>query len=94
MTWLLDTNVISAVLKGVPSVADRVRATPPSAIAISPVTVAELRFGVARRRSQALEASLARLLGDLRVVRMPLIWPADSWRIASIWAGPYIWPTH
>lgn len=68
MTWLLDTNVISAAMRGVGGVADRLRATPPSAIVVSPISVAELRFGASRRGSAALDASLARLLGDLHVV--------------------------
>lgn len=67
MTWLLDTNVLSAALRGIPSVVDRLRATPPSAIVISPISVAELRFGAARRRSPALDSACTRLLAELRV---------------------------
>lgn len=67
MTWLLDTNVIRAAMRGVGGVADRLRATPPSAIVLSPISVTELRYGASRRGSATLDASLAQLLGDLLV---------------------------
>lgn len=67
MSWLLDTNVVSAAIRGVPRVVERLRATAPSALCISPVTVAELRYGAARRGSATLDAVLACVLGELRV---------------------------
>jgi len=65
VTWLLDTNVLSATLRSIPSVVDQLHATPPSAIVISPISVAELRFGAARRRSPALDSAC--LLAEMRV---------------------------
>lgn len=67
MSWLLDTNVVSAAIRGVPAVVERLRAAAPSAVCISPVTVAELRYGAARRASPALDGILARILAGLRV---------------------------
>ncbi len=73
MTWLLDTNVLSAAVRGIPSVADRLRATPPSTIVISPISVAELRFGAARRRSPVLDSSWP--IGRIRAAPCLLLTP-------------------
>jgi tRNA(fMet)-specific endonuclease VapC len=48
--YLLDTNTVSYVIKGnIPRVQVRLAKVPPARIAISVVTEAELRFGVASR---------------------------------------------
>jgi tRNA(fMet)-specific endonuclease VapC len=44
--YLLDTNTVSALMRGVPSVAARLAKTPRSDVAISQVTVAEIEFGL------------------------------------------------
>ena len=54
-------------MRGVGGVVNRLRATPPSAIILSPISVSELRFGASRRGSAALDANVARLLGGLHV---------------------------
>ncbi len=47
--YLLDTNTASYVIKGnVPRVRERLQRVPAADIAISVITEAELRFGVAR----------------------------------------------
>ena len=52
--YLLDTNVASYVIKGnVPRVRERLLKVPMAEVAISAVTEAELRFGVARRPEAA-----------------------------------------
>ena len=49
MIYLLDTNVASYVIKGnIPQVRQRLVKVPLASVAISVVTEAELRFGVAR----------------------------------------------
>jgi tRNA(fMet)-specific endonuclease VapC len=48
--YLLDTNIVSYIIKGnVPRVRERLVRVPMAQIAISVVTEAELRFGVVRR---------------------------------------------
>jgi len=50
MGYLLDTNIASYVIKGnIPRVRQRLLKVPMAEIAISAVTEAELRFGVARK---------------------------------------------
>lgn len=50
MNYLLDTNILSEALKKRPEprVLEKLRATPPRALATSVVCVAELRYGAAR----------------------------------------------
>lgn len=65
MTYLLDTCLISDFARGVPPVVARLVATPPSATAISAITVMEVEFGlllrpgVARRLRRVLDALFA-----------------------------------
>lgn len=48
--YLLDTNIASHVIKGdIPSVRERLVAIPVESVAVSAVTEAELRYGVAKR---------------------------------------------
>jgi len=54
MIYLLDTNVASYVIKGnIPQVRQRLVKVPLASVAISVVTEAELRFGVARKPEAA-----------------------------------------
>lgn len=48
MRYLLDTNMVSHVIKGRPEVQARLRQLPLSALAISAVTLGELRYGLAK----------------------------------------------
>lgn len=48
--YMLDTNIASHVIKGdIPRVVERLAAVPMSDVAVSVVTEAELRYGVAKR---------------------------------------------
>ena len=50
MSYLLDTNIASYVIKGnIPQVRQRLLRVPIAEVSISVVTEAELRFGVARK---------------------------------------------
>jgi tRNA(fMet)-specific endonuclease VapC len=52
--YLLDTNIVSYVLKGVPSgIRTRVDSKPSESLAISAITAAELRYWIARRPGQS-----------------------------------------
>lgn len=69
--YLLDTNMASYVIKGnIPRVRERLVKVPMAQVAISAVTEAELRFGVARRPEAArLETAVEEFL--LRVDSLP-----------------------
>jgi tRNA(fMet)-specific endonuclease VapC len=54
LKYLLDTNVASDYLKGVPTVVNHVQNCHPGDIAISAVTVMELSYGAKRRNSSQL----------------------------------------
>lgn len=80
MKYVLDTNTVSALMKGVPSVAIRLEKTDRADVAISQVTVAEIEFGLRyvppskRRRLlqeqwQTIGAELIRLPWDDEVSR-------------------------
>lgn len=73
MRYLLDTNTVSALMRGEPHVSTRVAGTPREDIAISQVTAAEIEFGLrylpASRRRRALEAQWSAIGPEL--VRLP-----------------------
>jgi tRNA(fMet)-specific endonuclease VapC len=49
MRYMLDTNIVSHLLRGHPSVVARVQAVPMASLCISAITEAELYFGLAKR---------------------------------------------
>ena len=73
MRYLLDTNTVSALMRGEPHVATRVEGTPREDIAISQVTAAEIEFGLrylpASKRRRALEAQWSAIGPEL--IRLP-----------------------
>ena len=60
MTYVLDTNAVSALMKGSPAVVERLAATGPAAVAIPQPVLAEIAFGLERlprsKRRAALQA--------------------------------------
>ena len=76
--YLLDTNMASYVIKGnVPLVRERLLNVPIAQVAITAVTEAELRFGVARKPDAArLKIAVEEFL--LRVDRLP--WDSEAAR--------------
>lgn len=73
MRYLLDTNTVSALMRGQQVVAARLAKTPREDVAISQVTVAEIEFGLrylpASKRRRALEAQWAAIGSELN--RLP-----------------------
>ena len=66
---LLDTNTVSALMKGHEAVTSRFRAIAPESVCLSVVTEAELLFGVARRpEAKTLRAAVEELLGAIDVL--------------------------
>jgi tRNA(fMet)-specific endonuclease VapC len=74
--YLLDTNTASFVIMGnVPRVRERLLKVPMAEVAISAVTEAELRFGVARRpKAAGLKIAVEKFL--LRVESLP--WGSEA----------------
>jgi tRNA(fMet)-specific endonuclease VapC len=73
LKYLLDTNTVSALMRGQERVAARVAKTPREDVAISQVTVAEIEFGLrylpASKRRKVLEAQWAAIGSEL--IRLP-----------------------
>jgi tRNA(fMet)-specific endonuclease VapC len=73
LRYLLDTNMVSALMRGDPHVAARVAGTPREDVAISQVTASEIEFGLrhlpASRRRRAMEAQWAAIGAEL--IRIP-----------------------
>jgi tRNA(fMet)-specific endonuclease VapC len=73
LRYLLDTNTVSALMRGEPGVATRVAGTPREDVAISQVTAAEIEFGLrylpASKRRRKLEAQWSAIGAEL--VRLP-----------------------
>ncbi|MEY3545988.1 MAG: hypothetical protein RLZZ313_349 [Verrucomicrobiota bacterium] len=68
MKFLLDTCAVSDYLRGVDSVVQRIQKVRPSDVAISAVTVMELRYGATRRQSPKLTASVDAFLSGISVL--------------------------
>ncbi|NDC79485.1 MAG: type II toxin-antitoxin system VapC family toxin [Chitinophagia bacterium] len=68
MKFLLDTCSVSDYLRGVDSVVQRLQKAKPSEVAISAVTVMELRYGASRRQSPKLTAAVEAFLNDVSVL--------------------------
>ncbi len=67
--FMLDTNVASALMRGQPNVAARLRAAAPESVCLSVVTEAELLFGVAKRPDAArLRIAVDELLAAIDVL--------------------------
>ena len=68
MKYLLDTTVVSDYLRGAASVVQKIQKARPSDLAISAVTVMELRYGAARRQSATLSAAVETFIANITVV--------------------------
>jgi tRNA(fMet)-specific endonuclease VapC len=72
---MLDTNIVSQMVRGNPSVARRVVAAPTDSLFISAITAGELFFGLAKRPdAKRLHLAVQQFL--LRVDVLP--WDGDS----------------
>ena len=76
MRYLLDTNIVSAVIRDPQGhVTMRIREVGEANIATSIIVAAELRYGVAKKGSARLTAQVEAVLGALEV--LPFEDPAD-----------------
>ena len=65
---MLDTDTVSYALRGVGDVGARLLARRPSELAISALTVAELRFGAERRKSKRLHRLVDAFCGGVTIL--------------------------
>jgi tRNA(fMet)-specific endonuclease VapC len=69
MRYMLDTNMVSHLLKAHPAVAQRVTATPMASLCISAITEGELLFGLAKRpAAKQLQLAVTELLKRVDVL--------------------------
>lgn len=68
LRFMLDTDSVSYAIRGVGKVGQRIVEQKPSELCISAITLAELRFGVERRKSRKLEQAVAAFLSDIAVI--------------------------
>ena len=58
MIYVLDTNAVSALMKGSPAVVERLTATAPAEVAVPQPVLAEIAFGIDRLPRSKRRASL------------------------------------
>ena len=69
MRYMLDTNIVSQLIRKHPSVVSRVTAAPMAALCISAVTEGELLFGLAKRPAATqLHAAVTEFLKRVEVL--------------------------
>ena len=66
--YLLDTDTVSFALRGQGKVAEEILARKPSHLAVSAITVGELRFGAEKRKSKKLHRLIDTFIGALEVL--------------------------
>lgn len=77
MVWLLDTNIVSHLLREPQgAVTERIRTVGLPNIAVSIIVAAELKFGAIKRNSKALTAGIESFLA--RTPILPFETPADD----------------
>src|SRR5687768_1934697 len=62
LRFMLDTDSVSYAIRGVGKVGERIIERKPSELCVSAITLAELRFGIERRKSRKLEQAVASFL--------------------------------
>jgi tRNA(fMet)-specific endonuclease VapC len=70
MRYLLDTCVISDFIKGEPGTQARLTQTVPTDIAVSVITVMELRYGLSinPQRAQKIEPAISSFLASVTIL--------------------------
>ncbi|MEM6253508.1 MAG: type II toxin-antitoxin system VapC family toxin [Cyanobacteria bacterium P01_D01_bin.156] len=83
MQYLLDTCVISDFIKGEPGTQTRLKQTSPADIAVSVITVMELRYGLLNnpQRAKKIEPAITSLLNSISILEFS---DADAEQAAQI----------
>lgn len=66
--FMLDTDTVSFALRGVGEVGVRIAERRPSELCMSAITLAELRFGASKRRSQKIGRAIDSFLSGVAVL--------------------------
>ena len=77
MKYVLDTNAVSAVMKGDPVVLDRLRRLPKDQVGVPAPVVAELAYGIARLGRTKRAERLRRLLELVRSELPRVAWTEE-----------------
>jgi tRNA(fMet)-specific endonuclease VapC len=86
LAFMLDTDTVSYALREQGRVAARMLEHRPSELCISALTLAELRFGAARRNSPRLHALIDAFIGDVGVMPFDAACAGTFGAIASVLA--------
>lgn len=86
MKFLLDTDTVSYALRGQGGVASHILSRKPSQLAVSSITVAELRYGADRKASKRLHDLVSNFLSEVEVLDFDNDAAAIFGRIASLLA--------
>ena len=84
LSFLLDTDTVSFVLRGEGRAGARLVERRPAEVAISSVTLAELRFGAERRRSKRLHALIDEFVAAVAVLPFDAAAADEFGRLRSI----------
>lgn len=84
VSYMLDTNMVSFVLKNRGRVAQRLLSHKPSAICVSAITVAELRYGADKHQSAQLHDLIDRFLAPFTVAPFG---EAEATRYGTLYAA-------
>lgn len=87
LAFLLDTYTVSYALRGVGNVSARLLEHPPSALCMSSITLAELRFGATKRKSRKLHGLIDAFATGVRAVPFDESAAAAFGRLAAALAG-------
>jgi tRNA(fMet)-specific endonuclease VapC len=86
MKYLLDTDSVSFALRGQGEVAGHIRARKPSDLAVSAITMAELRYGADRKGSKRLHALIDRFAAAVEIAAFGEEAALEFGRIGSLLA--------
>ena len=86
MRYLLDTCVISYFIKGEAGTQVRLKQTSPADIAVSAITVMELRYGLALnpQRAQKVEPAIASFLASVTILPFSTVEAEQAAQIRAI----------
>ncbi len=86
MRFLLDTDTVSYALRAQGGVGSQILSRKPSQLAVSSITVAELRYGADRKASKRLHDLISSFLGEVEAVAFDNDAATIFGRIASLLA--------
>jgi tRNA(fMet)-specific endonuclease VapC len=86
VTYLLDTDTVSFALRGEGNVGVRIRRHKPSELAMSAITLAELRYGADRKGSRKLHALIDAFAAAVEIAPFDEAAATEFGRIGSVLA--------